>query len=808
MKNNKRISPAVHSRKLIWLILFLIFEGCASNQKASNNVFLLPGSKIYDITQPASWGGDPSLAATPDDPTDDDALAINAALQAAADFLDSSDVMVRPVLWENRELVTYQQLIYFPEGTYHLATPLVVRESYAGPDQFGRKGRYTWLYGSGEDKTVFKLKPASEIGLFGSEETPKTLLQIVKYDPAAYQGNDNFQLFVTDVSVIIPEDQPHAIGISYGMANLGTVRNVTIKAEGEGGNTGFALIQKNTGPGTVENLTVEGFDKGIEILDPWGEAFTFLNITLRNQNAGGTGISIADKQIGIENLKIEQDEPDVIPILLHDDRYANVSHGGIPHLTLLNASISSSAKSDISPIVIERGHTYLRNISTSGYSDKIILDHKTPREFKNGSIPEYVSVHGKTGQEKENVIVTVGGAPAKSLMLPVKPTPKIDCQVFSKMYSGDYTIVSQNELKKAPLQVNTSWAIVVPAKGGDDSELLQAALNSGAKYIGILNTEPLILSKKIHINETGEHGVELIFGYMSEIRVSSKISKGDPENLAGNNILFAIGTGSADKLFIKGLRVTAEERWVTDYTLFQNNFAGTLTFEDFICWDCTRGYSNGKESEGQDVFFNDVFFNSRSVYNDIIMKFKNQNVWGRQFDVEELISPDSEYYEKYSAKDFIKRNSKARIANQGGKVWIFSSKLGEHNGVFISTSEGGKTELLSGYFNSDRNTVEGFHAPNFLVEGTGSEFSMTGQERIRTSFNDQGIAVGSLPHNNQFGMIINSSNDTTIVKATELPAYLNYKGFDPFNNSDFEIMNQKNHYRVAGLIRISNNFKK
>ena len=65
---------------LVTISAFLIMAGCSKPSPSS----IMPGTKIWDITDPASWGGDPALAATPDNPADDDAPAINAAMAAVS----------------------------------------------------------------------------------------------------------------------------------------------------------------------------------------------------------------------------------------------------------------------------------------------------------------------------------------------------------------------------------------------------------------------------------------------------------------------------------------------------------------------------------------------------------------------------------------------------------------------------------------------------------------------------------------------------------------------------------------------------
>ena len=775
------------------IALFSCQNNVQENEKATSGS-IMPGAKIYDVTKPETWGGDPSMAATPDDPSDDDGAAINAALQAAADFIDSIKVAIDVSFWEKYPREVYQQLVYLPPGTYHLETPVIFPATDAHPERWKRKERYIWLYGEGEHKTILQLKPATEIGELGTSSEPKPVVQVVQYDPETYQGNDNFQLYVTDLSIMVPADQPNVIGLSYGMANLGSVTNVSVKAEGDAGFLGFALVQRNTGPGLIENLTVEGFDKGIEIIDPWGEGFTFSNIMVKNQNPGGIGISVADKQIGIENFVSQQDQSDVVPVLLHDDKYYNTQHGGFPHLTLLNADISSTVESTKPAVLIERGHIYIRNLKAKGYGNELIVDHGTKRKFNKATIDEYVSVHGKTDQEKDNVIYTVNEAPEKSLMLPVKPTPKIPEKVFDKFNEGDYRLVSQNDLKNGQLNIKTSWVIIDPAKSGDDTKLLQAAINSGAKYVGLLNTEPFLISETIFINDDESKNVEIIFGYLSEIHVDAKINQRKNPAEKNDGVLFHISSGNADKLFIKGLRFTSDNRKKADFTLFHNNAAQTVIIEEIRCKDASISYRNGKESHGQKVFFHNVDLNYFGDYPDVLLKIDNQKVWARQFDIERLLDTEKEH------------TNAPLVINNGGQLWVFSQKYGEHNGVYVQTENGGKTELLSVFFNAARtNDLQVYeNTTNFVVKGAGSEFSMTGQERIRVHFNEEGIVEKPLPNKNKFGVIINGSGDTTVIKATSLPTYLKYEGVDPFNDTDYELMQKKNHYRVAGLIRINN----
>ncbi|MFW5761441.1 MAG: hypothetical protein ACOCXH_10720 [Cyclobacteriaceae bacterium] len=277
--------------------------------------------------------------------------------------------------------------------------------------------------------------------------------------------------------------------------------------------------------------------------------------------------------------------------------------------------------------------------------------------------------------------------------------------------------------------------------------------------------------------------------------MDAKINQRKNSAVKNDGVLFHISSGTAENLFIKGLRFTSDNRKKADFTLFQNNAAQTVVFKEIRCKDASRSYRNGKESHGQKVFFHNVDLNYFGEYPDVLLKIDNQNVWARQFDIERLLDTEKEH------------TNAPLVINNGGQLWVFSQKYGEHNGVYVQTENGGKTELLSVYFNAARtNDLQVYeNTTNFVVKGAGSEFSMNGQERIRAHFNEEGIVEKRLPNKNKFGVIINDVGDTTIVKATSLPTYLKYDGIDPFNDTDYELMQKKNHYRVAGLIRVGFN---
>ena len=96
-------------------VCFLLLYQFSFAQATSVSPKLLPGAKVYNVTKPETYGG--TLAATPNNATDDDALAINEALQAAVNYISSKGKSKGAV---------FQQVILIPKGDYHLGSSIIV----------------------------------------------------------------------------------------------------------------------------------------------------------------------------------------------------------------------------------------------------------------------------------------------------------------------------------------------------------------------------------------------------------------------------------------------------------------------------------------------------------------------------------------------------------------------------------------------------------------------------------------------------------------------------------------------------------
>ncbi len=750
---------------------------------------LLPGAHYLDVTRPP-------FHAVPDDEGDDTA-AIQAALRLAASRQGTST--------GTRQ--TLQQMVYLPAGTYLVSKPLVFPRNLTNQNHQGQEitdsESYQWLRGAGADRTIIRLRSREDMGLFATKEKPEPVVQTARYAFDQKQnGNSKFQLWVTDLSIVVPDDQPHAVGLSFGVANMGGVRRVRLRAEGQGGHTGLALVQNNNGPGLIKRVHVEGFRNGIEINDSTGKNFTLQEVTIANQQPGGIALAIADKGVMVENLEIRQEHPDVAGIHLRESRGPAAWTPSYPHLTLLGADFRNTSPDGATApaIQLDLGHLYLRGAAFSGYGEKPILDHGQRRTSEGG---ELVLVHGKSVAERPNVAVAVGDAPTRSLGLEVKPAPALPERAWRALDAGDFTRLDTTTLEENPTPaVSTDWVVVEASGTGDDTSLVQAALDSGARYVGLLDAPAFVLRDTIEVNAPGTPGtVELIYGHMTDLVFQGEmLTRAAPFTEPNEFTALHLHTGKHPHLFIEGLRIDSHPQgrdWqAEDFAVFRNDAACTLVLRDVRAKCGPRHYRNGPESEGQEVYFDLVEFAYSKVFPQECVVIRNQKAWARSFNVEMGIKAREATFEDEEGRKhhFNSLSTVPRIINEGGVLFATGQKVGEHNGPFFLTRSGGRTEILSVFFNQAGHPLlpPTRDAALVIVEGRNSACSLVGFERTRQK---------PFPHDNTFA-VIDTPEFQGVLEGTAFPTHIRHDGFDPFEDADPARYRDKGISRVFGLFRV------
>jgi hypothetical protein len=185
------------------------------------------------------------------------------------------------------------RIVYFPAGTYR------VSDTIARKDAGGRFEPNLVLIGESRQATIIKL-PDRASG-YGDVSHPKAVIHTasgLKFssDPRdggrdyanQGEGNEAFTNTVENLTIDVGSGNPGAIGIDYLANNEGAVRNVTIEAHGAAA-VGLSMIRRWPGPGLISNVSIIGFDIGVDI------AWTELSMTFDKVRITGS------RQYGLRN---------------------------------------------------------------------------------------------------------------------------------------------------------------------------------------------------------------------------------------------------------------------------------------------------------------------------------------------------------------------------------------------------------------------------------------------------------------------------------------------------------------------------
>jgi hypothetical protein len=242
---------------------------------------------------------------------------------------------------------------------------------------------------------------------------------------------------------------------------------------------------------------------------------------------------------------------------------------------------------------------------------------------------------------------------AKTLNLPIKETPDVPWD----NPAGD------------------SWANIVPFgavpnDGRDDSAAIQAAIDSGQTTV-YLPVGAYHLTKTILIRKN----VRRIVGTQAFVEVPNNVNPG-----------FKVVNGTSPVVVFERI-----ESGYNSTPTIENASSRTLVIRD-------ASNVSGNMTGSGDVFIENVVSNPSQSWT-----FNRQNVWARQFNVE---------------------NAGTHITNNGGKLWILGLKT-ERGGTLIETKGGGKTELLGGLAYTTTPGLDGTqNAPMFINDRSSLSISL------------------------------------------------------------------------------------
>ena len=395
------------------------------------------------------------------------------------------------------------------------------------------------------------------------------------------------------------------------------MRNVTLRSgpKAEDGAVGLDLTGQIGGLGYIHDLHVEGFKVGIRVGN-FHPAYTFENIELSHQRMAG--IETTDKSIQVRKLYSVNRVP------------ALINHTPCGQTVLLDSVLTGGASDTYA--VVNDGQLFARNVKSDGYRGAL-LDHG--RAASGSNLAEWVS--GKRFTLWDDI-------PVRSLGLEIRDTPDV------------------------PLGDPSTWLVFDPHKQADNTQALQAAIDSGAETIFIKGDRGrLRLTNTIVMRGN----LRRLHGGWCNLDVENPAKDGRP--------LFRIETGRHPvtilEAFSNGQRVHA-------FTEIENASDNTVVLRDLFLG---YGIANYRNTGHGDVFLESVVSGGGDYDNEGMHPvegwfIRGQRLWVRNF------NPEA-YTPNLAITD-------------GGQFWCLGFKFGEIYGPYLEVRRGARAELLGGVFNT------------------------------------------------------------------------------------------------------------
>jgi hypothetical protein len=238
-----------------------------------------------------------------------------------------------------------QAIIYLPNGTYLLSGTL----RWGKGDRVNSLCKRTTLQGQSREGTILKLKNACPG--FDDPAQPQALIWTGP-QPAERRRNS-----VRNLTVDTGSGNPGAIGVQFNANYVGCVRDVLIRSGDGQGVTGLDMaFVEEIGPLLIKNLTVRGFDVGIQGRGGFSSQ-TFEHITLEDQNQVAF-INDAEA-VSIRDLSTRGRGP------------AFWSKNWVGLAVIIDAKCSGLEGAESYPAIANRPGLFVRNLAVSGFAHAI-----------------------------------------------------------------------------------------------------------------------------------------------------------------------------------------------------------------------------------------------------------------------------------------------------------------------------------------------------------------------------------------------------------------------------------------------------
>ncbi len=293
--------------------------------------------------------------------------------------------------------------IYLPKGTYQLSQTIEARAD-SGTWSDGWLAGFI-LVGESRTETIIQLKdncagftnPEKSAAVFrtGSESD-------VKSNPAG-GGNRAFRHSFINFTLNTGKGNAGAVGIDYLTSNRGAIEDVSIISGDGKGKAGISMNRNWPGPGLIKKVSIQGFERGIEMENHYEYSMTMEDISLSSQS--NCGIFVERNNIFIRGLKSQNKVP-ALKIM-----------STATTAVLIDSDLSGGTATDTA--INNQGVLLLRNVTASGYGTVL-------SDLIKGKPTVSISNEGKTKTVKQylsRASQSLFATDSQSLGLPIKETP-------------------------------------------------------------------------------------------------------------------------------------------------------------------------------------------------------------------------------------------------------------------------------------------------------------------------------------------------------------------------------------------------
>ena len=486
-------------------------------------------------------------------------------------------------------------VVYVPNGVYLVSDTLKWQDPANAANNVGGWGPFLQLQGQSRAGTIFRLKDTA--AGFGDDGAPKAVIQTgssgsdgnKRYSNG--EGNEAFENHLRDFTVETGKGNAGAIGIDYQASNVGAMRHVTVRSGDGAGYCGVALTRRDNGPAMLKDVRVEGFRFGIRTGQEIAH-FTLEDIQLKGQTEAG--IWVRDSILAARHIFSQNNVP-------------AIQMGGASLLALFDSTLRGSGGAAI-VCAGTAPSLYVRGLQTPGYAGSVRLRGETQPPH----LAEWAS-DAPRGDPKGRL----------SLSLPIRETPE--------WYDPD----------------PTHWADAGAPTGGDDTAMIQKALNAG-KHTVYFHYGRYHLAGPLTIPA----GVRRIQGAGTSLDMQTAAPDG------GGHLRF-VGGGAGDLTVVDRLEIGGPPS-----PMFDHRDARTLVLSDILPSNPVYRSHPGAGP----LFLEDV--SSAGYY-----FAPGTQVWARQFNAEGAANP--------------------KAVNDGASLWVLGWKT-EGGETLLENKNGGRAEVWGG----------------------------------------------------------------------------------------------------------------